>query len=96
MWTMSVGTPRLFRPSWSSRLALRFCWGYDLAPLLDAGERRSVDDFARLALGEADDPTTSRLLRNGPPRWRAVEGGERLEAVIGAFQSGLDVIPGDR
>jgi len=45
-----------------------FLLGYDLAPLLDAGERRSVDDFARLALGEADDPTTSRLLRNGPPR----------------------------
>jgi predicted nucleotidyltransferase len=66
-----------------------FLLGRDLAPLLDDRERAAIDKFIALASRQGGDATNARLLRRGPPRWRASDDGDVLEAIIRAFDAGV-------
>jgi predicted nucleotidyltransferase len=71
-----------------------FLLGCDLAPLLDDAERAVTGRFIELLRGVGTDTTRSRIKQRGPDRWRVgdVDADAQLDAVVDAFQAGLDSI----
>ena len=71
-----------------------FLLGRDLAPLLDESERAVTGRFIERLRGVGTDTTRSRIKQKGPDRWRVgdVDSDAQLDAVVDAFQAGLDSI----